>query len=145
MRSIGGFGLAALLLASAPAYGENPGWRVSEVSGSVSVGRSGRTLVASRGGKLQPGDLVNTGPGGRAVLLRGQEYVVLSQNSRIEIAEPRQSNGLMQVIEHIGSVLFRIDKKETPHFGVKTPYLAAVVKGTTFTVNVSGPKAPRYR
>src|SRR3546814_14786860 len=35
-------------------------------------------------------------------------------------------------------IVFSIKKKLTPHFGVQTPYLAAVVKGTTFSVTVDG-------
>ena len=38
----------------------------------------------------------------------------------------------------MGSALYRIGKQQKPHFQVDTPYLAAVVKGTTFTVTVDG-------
>ena len=41
------------------------------------------------------------------------------------------------MIEDFGNVVFMIKKKMTPHFEVKTPYLAAVVKGTTFSVGVT--------
>ena len=81
--------------------------------------------------------MVSTGRKSRAVLVRGQEYVVVSPSSRIRISEPQKSGGLFQFFNEVGNVLFRIDKKATPHFGVKTPYLAAVVKGTTFSVTVS--------
>jgi hypothetical protein len=50
----------------------------------------------------------------------------------------------MQLIEDWGSALFKIEKKSTPHFGVQTPYLAAVVKGTTFTVTV-GPEDAKVK
>ena len=89
------------------------------------------------GGSLKIGDVIATGEKSRAVLVRGQEFVVVSPNSRLRISAPKQSGGIVQFFEEIGNVLFRIDKKATPHFGVATPYLAAVVKGTTFSVTVS--------
>src|SRR3546814_1605096 len=42
------------------------------------------------------------------------------------------------IVESAGNIVFSIKKKLTPHFGVQTPYLAAVVKGTTFSVTVDG-------
>ncbi len=81
--------------------------------------------------------MISTGKKSRAVLVRGGEYVVISPNSRLRIAKPKTRNGVVQFFEEVGSVLFRIDKKSTPHFGVDTPYLVAVVKGTTFSVTVS--------
>ncbi len=127
----------AALLSSSAAYAGTPGWQVSEISGNVTVARKGVVKIAQRQTKLSPGDVIKTGPKGRAVLLRGGEYLVVSPASHIEIAEPAKSGKVTQIIEYLGNVLFRIDKKETPHFGVKTPYMAAVVKGTTFSVSVS--------
>ena len=44
---------------------------------------------------------------------------------------------MTRVVEEFGNIVFMIKKKMTPHFEVQTPYLAAVVKGTTFSVGVS--------
>ncbi|GAA0465422.1 hypothetical protein GCM10009096_02500 [Parasphingorhabdus litoris] len=129
--------IVAALLSSGAAYAGAPGWQVSEISGNVTIARKGVVKIAQRQTKLAPGDVIKTGPKGRAVLLRGGEYLVVSPASHIEIAEPKKSGKITQIIEYFGNVLFRIDKKETPHFGVKTPYMAAVVKGTTFSVSVS--------
>ncbi len=129
--------VVAALLSSGAAYAGTPGWQVSEISGNVTVARKGVVKIAQRQTKLAPGDVIKTGPKGRAVLLRGGEYLVVSPASHIEIAAPEKSGKVTQIIEYLGNVLFRIDKKETPHFGVKTPYMAAVVKGTTFSVSVS--------
>jgi len=129
--------IIAALLSSSAAYAGAPGWQVSEISGNVTVARQGVVKIAQRQTKLAAGDVIKTGPKGRAVLLRGGEYLVVSPASHIEIAEPAKSGKVTQIIEYLGNVLFRIDKKETPHFGVKTPYMAAVVKGTTFSVSVS--------
>jgi hypothetical protein len=78
------------------------------------------------------------------VIVRGQEFVVISPGTRIRVPEASSPNKIMQLIEDWGSALFRIEKKSTPHFGVQTPYLAAVVKGTTFTVTV-GPENAKVK
>ena len=115
-----------------------PEWRVSEVSGAVTVQRDGKALKARQNTKLRPGDVVVTGSKGRAVLVRGKEYVVVSPKAKIKVAEPKKAGAVTQFFQYMGNVLFKIEKKSTPHFGVKTPYLAAVVKGTTFNVSVTG-------
>jgi hypothetical protein len=40
------------------------------------------------------------------------------------------------VIQNLGTLLFKVQHTGIPHFAVDTPMLAAVVKGTTFTVVV---------
>ena len=127
----------AAMMAAGTAHAGTPQWKLSESAGTVNILRAGVSKIAISGGSLAAGDVISTGKKSRAVLVRGQEYVVVSPNSRLRISEPKQSGGVVQFFEEIGNVLFRIDKKATPHFGVKTPYLAAVVKGTTFSVTVS--------
>ena len=127
----------AAMMAGGSAQAETPQWKLSESAGTVNVLRSGVSRIAISGGSLSAGDVITTGTKSRAVLVRGQEYVVVSPNSRLRISAPEQSGGVVQFFEELGNVLFRIDKKSTPHFGVKTPYLAAVVKGTTFSVTVT--------
>ena len=128
--------IVAIMTAGAAQAG-TPQWKLSESAGTVNILRSGVSQIALSGGSLNAGDIITTGVKSRAVLVRGQEYVVVSPNSRLRISAPKQSGGVVQFFEEIGNVLFRIDKKATPHFGVQTPYLAAVVKGTTFSVTVS--------
>ncbi len=43
-----------------------------------------------------------------------------------------------KIVQAMGSLLFKVEKRANQHFEVETPYLAAVVKGTTFTVSVDG-------
>lgn len=132
------FGIAALPLLMTPtlAIAAPPEWRVSEISGAVSVGPVGKVRPISRGSVLSAGDVVSTGQGARAVLTRGEEYVIVSPGSRLRLPENQKPGAVMQWIEDFGTAVFRIQKKSTPHFGVQTPYLAAVVKGTTFSVTV---------
>ena len=125
------------LFMSSAAHAAPPQWTLSEKSGSVNVLRAGVSKVAISGGQFRAGDVIATGAKSRAVLVRGGEYVVISPNSRLRISMPAKDGGVVQFFKEMGSALFRIDKKATPHFGVKTPYMAAVVKGTTFSVTVT--------
>jgi FecR protein len=129
--------IIATLFAGSAAYAGAPGWTISESSGKVAVVSTGVVKVAVRGGALTTGDFVTTGANGRAVLVRGEEYLVVAPNSRIRVADPAKSGGMTQIIEHFGNVIYKIKKMAMPHFAVETPFLAAVVKGTTFSVTVT--------
>jgi len=128
--------LSALWLSGSALAGV-PSWTMSEASGQVTVASSGLVRVGSRGATLSAGDVITTGAKGRAVIVRGQEYLVVAPNSRIRVADPAKSGSMTQIIEQIGNVVFKIKKMATPHFAVETPFLAAVVKGTTFSVTVT--------
>jgi hypothetical protein len=130
------FAASITLLWSTSALAASP-WVISEKTGTVMIVRGGATKAAARGGELAPGDLISTAPGARAVLIRGEEYLVVSPGSRLRIAAPKENGVVTQIIEEAGNVIFKIKKMATPHFGVQTPYLAAVVKGTTFSVTVT--------
>ena len=123
-----------LLFWSHAAFAQVPLWRVTEAAGAVQVQNGGRTAAATRGATLRPGDVVTTGADGRAVLVRGQEYVIVAARTRLRLPAAAEERGIVQMIQDWGRATFRIEKKATPHFGVKTPYLVALVKGTTFTV-----------
>jgi FecR protein len=130
------------LFSTTAAYAGSPGWTVSEASGSVAISRAGLSnavfnRTAAKGGKVTEGDIIATGANGRAVIVRGEEYVIVAPNSRLRIVNTTETNTLTQFFQSAGNSVFKIKKKMTPHFGVQTPYLAAVVKGTTFSVTVT--------
>lgn len=127
--------IVGALFCSTSAFANSPAWTISESSGTVNVLRPGVTEAGTRGKALKAGDVIATGKAGRAVLVRGGEYLVVSANSRIAIAQPK-SGSMTQIVQSFGNAVFKIQKKTTPHFAVQTPYLAAVVKGTTFSVTV---------
>lgn len=126
----------AALMSSTSAFANPLSWSISESSGAVSIMRPGITLAGVRGKALAAGDVIATGKTGRAVLVRGGEYLMVSTNSRITIAQPKVGS-MTQIVQSFGNAVFKINKKATPHFAVQTPYLAAVVKGTTFSVTVT--------
>jgi hypothetical protein len=128
-------GMAPLMMVlGGSAAAAEPLWKVSEVSGDVRLVQNGRTQPAVKGALLGSGSTIATGPNAIAVIVRGEEFVVISPRTQLRVPGDAAPNRIMQLIEDFGTALFKIEKKSTPHFGVQTPYLAAVVKGTTFTV-----------
>ncbi|WP_438725932.1 FecR family protein [Parasphingorhabdus sp. DH2-15] len=119
------------------AYAQSSSWTVSESQGEVSILKDGISKVAVKGIKLSAGESIKTGANGRAVITRGQQYVVVSRNSHIKVAPQKTKSLLTQFIQYFGNAMFKVDKRKDQHFAVETPYMAAVVKGTTFNVSVS--------
>lgn len=126
-------GLTLALFASTALSAE---WRIVEVTGVVRVAEPGRDAAAGRLNAILPvGSSVTTAAGGRASLDNGLQRIVVGPNSRMTIA-PETTSGMTRIAQDLGAILFQVDKKKAPHFRVDTPLLAAVVKGTTFTVVV---------
>jgi hypothetical protein len=132
----------ALLVFAAPTFAAPaPQWKVTQAAGDVRVLQGDKVQPARAGRMLPAGAAISTGSNARAVIVRGQEFIVLSPGTQLRLPEIRQQTGLVQIIQEFGSALFKIEKKSTPHFGVKTRYLVAVVKGTTFRIDASGNRA----
>lgn len=123
--------------AGAQAVSAAEAWRIVASTGAVQAGAPGVMPVAVNAKQALPADSwVETGATGRVVLARGVESIAVGPNSRVMLpALP--VNGNTQVLQTVGSALYQIGKQKAPHFQVDTPYLAAVVKGTTFTVSVT--------
>jgi hypothetical protein len=134
------FGLLAAGAAAtaSPVQAQAGAWRVSEVSGDVRIAEGGRTRTATRGALLSGGSII-AGARSRAVLVRGRQYVVVSPGStlRVDGAPAASGAGMVQMILDAGNAVFKVDRRENPHFRVQTRYLAAVVRGTTFSVTVT--------
>jgi hypothetical protein len=128
----------AALLSSSSAFAQTGAWAVSEASGRVMIRDAAGERAAQRGSQVPAGATVLTGAGARAVLVRGEDFVTVAPNSRLRVPAAEQAAGLFQMIEEWGNAVFKIKHLPKPHFGVQTPYLAAVVKGTTFSVTVNG-------
>ncbi|WP_375268607.1 FecR domain-containing protein [Phenylobacterium sp.] len=126
--------LASTLLLSGAAFAAD--WRLVEVEGRVRLAAPGKAATDAASGVVVPeGANLTTAGGARAVLTNGDQRVVLGPNSRMTVASD-DGSGMTRMMQDLGSVLFQVDKKGKPHFRVDTPLLAAVVKGTTFTVAV---------
>lgn len=118
------------------AYAQTGVWKVTESQGNVSIIHQGAAKIAVKGAALSAGDSIKTGANGRAVITRGEQYVVVSRNSHIKVAPQKTKSLLTQFVQYFGNALFKVDKRKDQHFAVETPYMAAVVKGTTFNVSV---------
>ncbi|MFO1185747.1 MAG: FecR family protein [Bauldia sp.] len=126
--------LAGLCLLAVPAAGQS--WQVTQASGQVWFATQGALSVAlTRASVVPDGATVVTGANGRAVLARGAESMVLGPNSAVALPAPQ--DGRTTVMQRAGEVTFEVDRQSVPHFAVETPHLAAVVKGTQFTVKVA--------
>jgi len=130
---------AASLLAAGGAWAEaSGGWLAAEVAGQVTErAADGTWQPIERGSALPDGARVKTGPDGKLVLSHNKDTVTLSPNSELEL--PRKTDGASApgLLQTLGTLLFRVEHSPGRRFEVDAPYLAAVVKGTVFTVSVS--------
>ncbi|HYC94439.1 MAG TPA: FecR family protein [Sphingomicrobium sp.] len=122
--------------------GDPAAWIVAQKSGSVQVVRAGMQPASIQlRAALSPGDVVATGSDGRAMLTRGGDYVIVAPGSRLLLPKVEPRSGFTQLIQQVGTMLYKVRHTGVPHFAVETPMLAAVVKGTSFTVIVDKDRA----
>lgn len=135
------FGLFLLFIA-APAIAGSSAWTVTQKSGHVEVVRSGMQPASLKvNASLNAGDTVVTGRDGRAMLTRGSDYLLVNANSRLAIPAEESTDGFTRLKQWFGSVFYDVETTGKPHFEVETPLLAAVVKGTKFTITVEADRA----
>lgn len=131
--------LAALILgtASGASAADDGVWSVSKSSGEVWLAANGAQQASlSQEGTLKPGDTIRTGRNGRVLLVRGEETILISPNSVVGLPAEKKEGLSTTIIQRAGSILLEVEKRNVKHFEVETPYLAAVVKGTQFSVTV---------
>lgn len=111
-------------------------WVVIKLRGKV------LQLVDDEWEPLQRGDVVSdervlrTLRNGRAELQRGKEVVSLGPDTQVQIHD-KDGKQFTTVQEYFGTVEVDAEARNVQHFAVQTPFLAAVVKGTHFTVTTS--------
>lgn len=110
-------------------------WTIARVRGEALVMSNGSWGKASAGAVLSSGDSLRTGANGRMSLSRGKETVELASNTEIKLFDegPQRMTALMQ---KSGTVTADVERRNVQHFSVQTPFMAAVVKGTRFSVSV---------
>jgi hypothetical protein len=112
-------------------------WSVVKMSGNVVVEVAGARPVSLTTGEVLPaGGTLTTGENSRAVLMRGQQQMIVGSNAVVAIPAGSTDSQFTTVLQKAGVVEFSVDKRNVQHFAVQTPYLAAVVKGTHFAVGV---------
>jgi len=116
---------------------EDDAWHVNNAFGNVWVTVGGvKHASLSHSRILKPGDSIQTGQNGRALLVHGEEYIFISPNSAIEIPRETKQGLLTTIIQRAGSIVLEVEKRDVKHFEVETPLLAALVKGTRFRVTI---------
>ncbi|MEF2554258.1 FecR domain-containing protein, partial [Aurantimonas sp. A2-1-M11] len=116
-------------------FAEN--WIVDRVSGrawALEVGKEPVRLTAKMA--VPEGVTIETSWTGRVRLVEDKNVMTFAP-STVAVVAPSRSDSRTRVVQQVGSVEFEVEKRGRPHFSVETPYMAAVVKGTTFTVDVS--------
>src|SRR3954453_22246078 len=134
LQIIGG----VLLLIASPAFANGgAAWTVTQKSGDVRVLRNGvQPASLEVRSSVAPGDVVATGANGRALLTNGDDYVIVAPSSRLLLPREQQQSGFTRLVQQVGTMLYKVKHTGIPHFSVQTPMLAAVVKGTSFTIVV---------
>ena len=110
-------------------------WRVARTSGPVSLSAAAGRVRVAAGMTIPDGSTLSTGSGGRVRLVRGVESIVVGPNT---VVTPKDGwFGTTTIEQPVGRIELEVEKRGFPHLTVETPLLAAVVKGTHFTVTVS--------
>lgn len=133
---------ASILNAPADAVaqgGNSSKWVVAALSGQVAQSADGTNWRrVSNGERLAFGTRLKTGPEGSARIERGEDVISLSPASVVELPKGANGGGADGVNQTLGTLLYKIFTRPNRRFAIDTPYLAAVIKGTTFTI-VVGP------
>ncbi|MGB1547845.1 MAG: FecR domain-containing protein [Alphaproteobacteria bacterium] len=114
---------------------EPESWSVTNFVGDVKVRVATGAVwkpLARAVTSIAPGMQVKTGPDGKFSLQQGKDVLTVSPNSEIEIPTRGDDN----ILQSLGKVLFDMERRPDRRFSVGTPYLAATIKGTVFTVTV---------
>jgi hypothetical protein len=129
--------LVALTSSAAAARADDASWQIGKSSGDVWVVSQGAQPAAlGDQAEIKAGDVIRTGRTGRVLLKRGEETILVAPNTEVGIPKKPQDGLSTTILQKAGSILLSVEKRNENHFEVETPYLAAVVKGTQFRVDV---------
>lgn len=125
-------------VASSGAQASDDSWSIVETKGDVQVLRAGFQPVAlTDGAVLRPGDRIVTTGNGRAIINRGKDTIIVAPNSEIGLPALKRPGWGTRIIQEIGTIFLKVESSAERRFEVETPVLAAVVKGTRFTVSAN--------
>jgi len=120
-----------MLIVAAPALAVE--WQVDRLRGEVTQMLGGSWQKVSRGDMIDDDRLLRTASNGRVGLSRGAEAIELEGDTQIRIVDAGPDM-MTTVLQDFGTVSIEAERRNVQHFSVQTPFLAAVVKGTRFTV-----------
>jgi hypothetical protein len=108
-------------------------WTASKLRGGVFIARGQQWVPLTRGEVVEDGRTVHTMANGYVEFDRGDETISLAANTEAQVVA-QQGGRYTVVSQYFGEVSVQDDHTALPHLEVDTPYIAAVVKGTRFTV-----------
>jgi hypothetical protein len=112
-------------------------WQLAKVTGQVWVSSAGIQPASVKTGMiLKSGQMLQTDKNARALLVHDNDRVLVGPSSIVSV--PASTTlGMTKLQQQSGQIEFDVEKLGQPHLTVETPYLAAVVKGTHFSVTVN--------
>ena len=110
-------------------------WTISKIAGR---GYFVRTMdappePAAEGQTVPAGVTFATGIGSRAIITDGETVMAVGPETNVNITE---KGAMTSVRQASGAIGLDVETLGKPHLTVTTPYLAAVVKGTNFSVSI---------
>ena len=126
--------MAAFLLAVTAGMAFADDWTVTRLRGTVQHMVGGQWQPLERGSVVPDERRIFTRSNGHVTLVRGNESVELGPNTQIEIHDQGGRKPFTTVLQYAGVLTVEAERRNVQHFAVRTAYLAAVVKGTRFTV-----------
>ncbi len=127
-------GMLAAMALVAPGAATAAGWTATKISGSVFVSENGKWARIGLNDSVDDGQFIMTMARGSIQLSRNGETIDVLPGTMITITD-RRNGRYTYVKEYTGTITVEDNETRTPHFAVLTPYMAAVVKGTVFTVS----------
>jgi hypothetical protein len=109
-------------------------WSVVRLRGAVLQLVDNQWQPLQRGSIVPDTRVLRTQNNGHATLTRGNETIELAPNTQIQIHDRGGRKPFTTIVQHFGTVTVEAEVRNVQHFAVKNQYLAAVVKGTRFSV-----------
>lgn len=124
----------ALVVMSAISVAQADDWVATRLRGAVFVFSNQIWVPLERGGSVANGQFVYAGGNGRVVLEREGQQITVGSSTHIMVEDNPGGGEFTTVYEEFGTVTVDVDARDVDFFAVRTQQLAAVVKGTRFTV-----------
>jgi hypothetical protein len=112
-------------------------WVAERLRGKVLVLENQSWEPLERGDIVDDASPIRTLRSGRVTLRRGNEVIELAGETQVRIIDAAGTKSTT-VVQDFGTVSIEAERRNVQHFAVRTPFLAAVVKGTEFTVAIRG-------
>jgi hypothetical protein len=128
--------LVTISLAAQAALADD--WTITRLRGAVVQLVEGEWLPLKRADIVPDDRRIKTTNNGYATLVRGNETLELGPSTQIRIIdEGGGSRPYTTVLQSWGTVDVQAEVRNVEHFAVRNQYLAAVVKGTRFSVSAT--------